>query len=73
LQAQLEQAAAALASVPDPVKKYIVLFYQAIQNNSIQDISSAYEANWSRLTEKFYAKSEWPEAETIAPLVNDGE
>ena len=24
------------------------------------------------MTEKFYAKTEWPEAEVIAPLVNDG-
>ena len=32
----------------------------------------AYESGWNRLTEKFYAKTEWPEAEVIAPLVNDG-
>ena len=32
----------------------------------------AYESGWNRLTEKFYSKTEWPEAEVIAPLVNDG-
>jgi len=77
LEAQHAQAAqaqaAALAQVPDPVRKYIVLFHQAVSNNSIPEISSAYEGNWNRLTEKYYQKTEWPEAEVIAPLVGDGE
>jgi len=40
--------------------------------NNLQDISVAYESGWNRLTEKFYAKAEWPEAEVIAPLVGEG-
>ncbi|KAK0553310.1 hypothetical protein OC846_002553 [Tilletia horrida] len=71
LQAQFQQAAAALAAVPEQVRKYIVLFHQALQNNSLPEISNAYEANWNRLTEKFYARAEWPDAEVIAPLVNE--
>lgn len=73
MQQQLQQAAVALAAVPDAVRKYIVLFYQAVQNGAVPEISNAYEGNWNRLTEKFYSKAEWPEAEVIAPLVNDGE
>lgn len=42
-------------------------------NNNLAEITVAYESGWNRLTEKFYAKTEWPEAEVIAPLVNDGE
>lgn len=70
-QAQQQAQAAALAAVPDQIRKYVVLFNQAVQNNNVQDISNAYEGTWNRLTDKFYARSEWPEAETIAPLVND--
>ncbi|PWZ03232.1 eukaryotic translation initiation factor 3 subunit L [Testicularia cyperi] len=70
-QAQQQAQAAALAAIPDQIRKYIVLFNQAVQNNNIQDISNAYEGTWNRLTDKFFARSEWPEAETIAPLVND--
>lgn len=33
----------------------------------------AYESGWNKYTEKFYSRTEWPEAEVIAPLVNDGE
>lgn len=70
-QQQMQQAAAALAAVPEQVRRYLVLFHQAVQNNDVQNISSAYEGNWNRLTEKFYQRSEWPEAEVIAPLVNN--
>lgn len=47
-------------------------FYQAVQENNLAEITVSYESGWNRLTEKYYAKTEWPEAELIAPLVNDG-
>ncbi|KZS87350.1 eukaryotic translation initiation factor 3 subunit 6 [Sistotremastrum niveocremeum HHB9708] len=62
---------AAFAQIPDGVKRFIVHFYQAITENNLPEITSAYESGWNRMTEKFYAKTEWPEAEVIAPLVND--
>lgn len=65
------QNAAALASVPEPVRKYLTLFHQAIVNNSVLDISNAYESHWNRLTEKYYQRTEWPDADVIAPLVGD--
>jgi translation initiation factor 3 subunit L len=49
-----------------------VHFHQAVLDNNLAEITNAYESGWTRLTEQFYAKAEWPEAETIAPLVNDG-
>lgn len=70
--AAAQQAAAqALAAVPDAVRKYIVLFHQAIANGNVAEITTAYEASWNRLTEKYFQRTEWPEAEVIAPLVND--
>ena len=70
--AAAQQAAAqALAAVPDAVRKYIILFQQAVANGNLSEITTAYEASWNRLTEKYYQRSEWPEAEVIAPLVND--
>ncbi|KAF7968854.1 hypothetical protein HWV62_29168 [Athelia sp. TMB] len=61
----------ALAQVPDVVKRFIVHFHQAVLDNNLSEITAAYESGWTRLTEKFYAKTEWPEAEVIAPLVAD--
>lgn len=78
MQQQLVAAAAAqqaaqqaLAAVPDAVRKYIVLFHQAVSNGNLAEITTAYEASWNRLTEKYYQRTEWPEAEVIAPLVGD--
>ncbi|KAG1765551.1 RNA polymerase I-associated factor PAF67-domain-containing protein [Suillus occidentalis] len=62
---------AAFAQIPDVVKRFIVHFHQAVLDNNLQEVTLAYESGWTRLTEKYYAKTEWPEAETIAPLVND--
>lgn len=61
----------ALAQVPDVVKRFIIQFHQAILNNNLPEITACYENGWNRFTEQFYAKTEWPEAEIIAPLVND--
>ena len=52
--------------------QFIAHFHQAVLENNLAEITVAYESGWNRLTEKFYAKTEWPEAEVIAPLVNDG-
>ena len=41
-------------------------------NNNLAEITAAYENGWNKLTEQFYTKQEWPEAETIAPLVGEG-
>ncbi|KAK7434179.1 hypothetical protein VKT23_020310 [Stygiomarasmius scandens] len=62
---------AAFAAIPDVVKGFIVHFYQAVLENNLAEITVAYESGWNKYTEKFYAKTEWPEAEIIAPLVND--
>lgn len=32
-----------------------------------------YESGWNKLTQAHYAQSEWPEAEVIAPLVQNGQ
>ena len=47
-------------------------FHQAVLENNLEQITLAYESGWNKLTEKYYSKTEWPEAEIIAPLVNDG-
>lgn len=54
------------------ISQFIVHFHKAVLDNNLADITVAYESGWNKYTEMFYAKTEWPEAETIAPLVNDG-
>lgn len=52
--------------------QFIVHFHQAVLDNNLAEITVAYESGWNKCTEKFYSRTEWPEAEVIAPLVNDG-
>lgn len=63
-----------LATVPEPVKKYIIHLHALLNasNPSLPEIQAAYDQGWNRLTDKFFQKAEWPEAEIIAPLVNHG-
>ncbi|KAG8887922.1 hypothetical protein FRB98_008747 [Tulasnella sp. 332] len=70
MQQQIAQQTA-LAQIPDVVKRFIIHFHQAVVTHNLQEISVSYESGWNRLTEKFYPKTEWPEAEIIAPLVGD--
>ncbi|TFK24101.1 eukaryotic translation initiation factor 3 subunit 6 [Coprinopsis marcescibilis] len=62
---------AAFGQIPDVVKGFIVHFHQAVKDNNLAEIMVAYESGWNKYTEKFYSKTEWPEAEVIAPLVKD--
>lgn len=69
--AAAEQQAAALQQIPAAVKRYIIGFYTAVKSNLLTDISTAYEGSWNHYTSKFYNKTEWPDAEVIAPLVEN--
>ncbi|MBW0477317.1 hypothetical protein O181_017032 [Austropuccinia psidii MF-1] len=72
-QQQAQDAAIALNSVPEPVRKYIVYLHGTLLSANPIEILAAYEGGWNRLTDKFYQKTEWPEADIIAPLVNNDE
>jgi len=43
-----------------------------VLEHNLPEITVAYESGWNKYTEKYYSRTEWPEAELIAPLVNDG-
>src|SRR5947207_9896759 len=58
--------------IPEVVKNFIIYFHRNILENNVYELHGIYENSFNRLTEKFYAKSPWPEADYIAPLVNDG-
>ncbi|GAA5837505.1 hypothetical protein JCM9279_006773 [Rhodotorula babjevae] len=61
-----------LASVPEPVKRYLISLWSLLNapQPNLAEIQSAYDAGWNRISDKFYSNKEWPEAEVIAPLVN---
>ncbi|CAD6581873.1 MAG: hypothetical protein TREMPRED_003107 [Tremellales sp. Tagirdzhanova-0007] len=62
---------AQLEMVPEDVKRFLVLFHQAILENDLPSITSMYESGWNKLTQAHYSQNEWPEAELMSPLVQD--
>jgi len=70
LQLMLQQQYA--QEIPEVVKNFIIYFHRNILENNVYELHGIYENSFNRLTEKFYAKTPWPEADYIAPLVNDG-
>jgi hypothetical protein len=40
--------------------------------NNVYELHNVYDSSFNKLTNKYYQKQPWPEAEIIAPLVNDG-
>ena len=57
--------------VPDAVRGYLTHFYHAYLENDVYEMQGCYENQFNRITEKFYQKAAWPEAEVIAPIVNN--
>ena len=41
-------------------------------DNNVYELHGIYDNSFNKLTEKYYQKQAWPEAEVIASLVNDG-
>lgn len=64
------------ASVPeylvsDVVQNFIVYFHKQICDRNVHEIQQIYDEGFNRLTEQYFTKCPWPEAECIAPLVHD--
>ncbi|WVQ99522.1 eukaryotic translation initiation factor 3 subunit L [Kwoniella sp. CBS 9459] len=68
---QEQEQLAALEQVPEDVKRFLVLFHQAILENDLPTITTMYEQGWNKLTQAHYSQNEWPEAELISPLVQN--
>lgn len=57
--------------VSDVVQNFIVYFHKQICERNLFEIQQIYDEGFNRLTEQYFTKCPWPEAEAIAPLVQD--
>ncbi|KAL1931987.1 hypothetical protein VTP01DRAFT_9043 [Rhizomucor pusillus] len=57
--------------IPDGVRNFILYFYRNYLENNVYELHNVYDSSFNKLTDKYYTKQPWPEAEVIAPLVND--
>lgn len=57
--------------IPEVVKNFIFYFHRNILDREVYELHSIYENSFNKLTEKFFQKQRWPEAEEVAPLVDN--
>ncbi|KXJ28540.1 eukaryotic translation initiation factor 3 subunit L [Exaiptasia diaphana] len=57
--------------MPEEIKGFIHFFHKHIIEQNLHDIQLIYENGFNRLTERYFNKSPWPEADYISPLVED--
>ncbi|CAG8451033.1 5274_t:CDS:10 [Paraglomus occultum] len=66
-----QQQYAQEVEIPDVVRNFIVYFHRNILENNVYELHGIYENSFNRLTEHYYPKSPWPEADYIVPLVDN--
>ncbi|EDV27724.1 uncharacterized protein TRIADDRAFT_63682 [Trichoplax adhaerens] len=59
--------------VPEFVKNFIRSLYRAFTERRVDEMQILCEAGFIKITERAFSKSAWPDADRIAPLVNNGE
>ena len=58
-------------AVPDQVKKFLQYFQDMIKEGNVYEVNNLYENSFPKLTDQYFKSSPWPEADDIAPYVND--
>jgi len=58
-------------AVPEQVKKFLQYFQDMIKEGNVYEVNNLYETSFPKLTDQYFKASPWPEAEDVAPYVND--
>jgi len=59
--------------VPEFIKKFLLDFYKAIASQDLYQIQDLYDNGFNKLTDRFFKNSPWPNADVIAPFVDEDE
>ncbi|KAJ1644428.1 hypothetical protein J3B02_002702 [Coemansia erecta] len=65
------QAHSGAQSIPEQVRKFLGHLYRNMTNGNVNDLIYNYENQFVRLSDKYYAKTSWPEPQYVAALVGD--
>ncbi|KAI9290818.1 hypothetical protein K502DRAFT_310092 [Neoconidiobolus thromboides FSU 785] len=67
----IESVNSAVNGLPEEIKKFIFKFHHALVENNYYELQYIYENLFNKLTERYYAKSSWPDPEVVSHLVSD--
>ncbi|KAJ3247777.1 hypothetical protein HDU78_003269 [Chytriomyces hyalinus] len=57
--------------IPDAVANFLRTLQNALTTRAVWELHQLYENSFVKLTEKFYAKSAWPNVESVAALIGE--
>ncbi len=57
--------------VPDAIKRFLSYFRDMVHERNGFEVANLYENSWPKLTEEYFKTVPWPEADEIAPYVQD--
>jgi translation initiation factor 3 subunit L len=60
-------------NLPQAVAVYLSDLYQAMVDNDVASVRYLYYKGWRDITRSYYAESEWPAADQVAPLCDENE
>ncbi|OZJ05635.1 hypothetical protein BZG36_01528 [Bifiguratus adelaidae] len=66
-----DYAAHTQQQIPNVVKNFILYFHRHVVENNVHELHGIYENAFNKITEKYFSKEAWPDAESISHLVND--
>jgi hypothetical protein len=60
--------------LPAAIKDFVFDLHEAVRlSTRIEDVNRLYEQTYKEITDKFFAKSQWPEVRSIASEVRSDE
>merc|ERR1711962_1506524 len=60
-------------AVPEQVKKFLQYFQDMIKEGNVYEVNNLYETSFPKLTDQYFKASPWPEAEDVAPYVDNND
>ena len=57
--------------VPDAIKRFLGYFRDMINEGNTFEVANLYENSWPKLSEEYFKSNPWPEADEIAPYVQE--
>ncbi|CAH1793502.1 unnamed protein product [Owenia fusiformis] len=57
--------------IPEVIKNFLTYFRKNIQEGHVYEIQNSYESGFNKLTDRFFKTTPWPEAEAVAPIVQN--
>ncbi|PIK35760.1 putative eukaryotic translation initiation factor 3 subunit L isoform X1, partial [Apostichopus japonicus] len=54
--------------VPEEIKNFLVFFQRSVNEGNVSDVTTCYEHDFNKLSERFFKNSPWPDAENIIQM-----